>query len=266
MSVCSACASYADYECKQCYDCDLAYCSTDCGRRHLCQEMRAISVRPGEPSEKFLQKPGVRERAVKWRARLEAGTMTCLLCGGTDQLARSGVVLCTACHLDFVEGKRAKKKRPPPVFRIEDWVSTDDMKVVEQDRREHARMYKIWRAQQQNILKWERMIDEMCENAPGQVHEQCYQVWDSTQNWELVVNTYDILIRGGKLPSDVRAPKKEHSFFDTIMSLFSRDNSRVRVYGEVLTSEPAPVRRKRVRDSNVKLPDIAQLQLNHFSK
>jgi len=197
MSICIECAHTTEEECKTCCTCELNYCSTSCGDRHRGSERcgRALSLptRAGRLTACFLAKPALQQRAAQWRAIPPDGELACLLCGAADGLGRSGAVLCPACHLDYVEGKRAKKKRPPPEFKIEEWVSAEDMRVVEADRRAMLDYVARHRARHAHAQRWERMLNEMCGAAPDHIQERVYAVWDRTRDWPHTVRAFDRL-------------------------------------------------------------------------
>lgn len=208
MSVCTECSTIPEYECKTCEVCNCAYCSTECRAPHQrrCALLTRLPERTGSLSERFIQKPGFGTRLAKWRS-LATCCMICYFRG--EGLARSGgVVLCNACYTDFVMGKRAKKKRPPPKFDISEWVSAEDMKVVEAGRREQAefrRMYAEYcrdedraSAVSRNNCLIERRIRDM--STSDEMRYQLLGIWDATRKWGDVINAHFILENGGELP------------------------------------------------------------------
>jgi hypothetical protein len=217
----------------------MPYCSTACRDEHRsgprCLAVAALPEREGQLTEKFLAKPATRVHFAKHKQNSD-GVLLCLLCGGREELGRSGAVLCRACHSDFVQGRRAKKKRPPPQFKIEEWISAEDMKVVEADRLERKRILQYLAEQK----KWYAMIDEMCGGASEEIQERVYAVWDRTRNWELVVKSFDRL---------TRPVSKIEKVINTVCTAFSNMFTRT----EPIKLREAPPARRRVRDGNVRV-------------
>jgi hypothetical protein len=216
MPICTHCGDYDDYEYKSCDECTSYICSTECGIAHrgrtACRILRILPAREGALSERFMAKPAVKNRLAMWNEMVGRAcpVITCMICNTQNlTLARSdGFALCEPCHADFVQGKRGKKKRLPR-FDISEWVSEDDMKIVEADREERRRVQEYLQLSEDytkfiNKSKDESLIDEMCSSKSlrhrDQARIQLVHVWNLTRNWDSVVHAFVILSRGSCLP------------------------------------------------------------------
>lgn len=287
MSVCTECSTIPDYECKSCTECSCSYCSTLCRAEHLrrCPLLRRLPRRDGELSEKFIRKPGFAARLDKWRYLATC----CMLCYGRGDVARSGdAVLCAACYSDFVLGKREKRKRPPPKFDISEWVSAEDMEIVNEDRRDRAEVMRMYDEMRRRDEEIERTFTRMRQNVvvtndtlverriasmsdTDAMCDQLLGIWDATRSWVDVIHAHDILVHGGELPVNVpprTRPGIITAMWKCIKDIFCRrkpKKRKMKVAETVETGEPwcedipmvrPPARRRRRLISRVPRPRL----------
>lgn len=100
----------------------------------------------------------------------------------------------------------APLQQPPP-FRIEEWVSREDLQIVRKDREEQHRMWKNYlswhvgndRQSAYQNMRGDAMIDEMCGHEPERIQAHIYAVWDCTHDWDQTVSAYDAILQGAPI-------------------------------------------------------------------